>query len=107
MDRTEEKSSLKTQWWRFHKQHPEVFERFRQIAFDLISNGHKHYSSDGILHVVRFELNRQIKDPGSQYKINNNWTPYYARYFIWMYPEYENFFETRELISQSKTLQKI
>lgn len=100
MVQTEEKTSLKIQWWRFHKRHPEVFERFRQIAFDLISNGHKHYSSDGILHVVRFELNRLRRDPKDQYKINNNFSAYLARYFIHLYPQYSNFFETRSLTSE-------
>ncbi len=103
MVQTEEIKSLKQIWWAWHKAHPEVYERFRQIAFDLLRNGHKHYSADGILHVIRFELNRVIANPKDQYRINNNFSAYYARYFIHMYPEYEGFFETRALISQTKT----
>lgn len=86
---------LKQKWWTWHKANPEVFEAFEIIAFDLIKQGHKHYSSDAILHIVRFNLNK-AKGPEDQYKINNNYSAYYARLFMHYHPRYNDFFETRQ-----------
>ena len=89
-------------WWRYHKQHPEVYERFKQIAFDLIYHGHTQYSSDAILHIIRFELNRTRPKKSDQYLINNNHSAYYSRLFGVDYPDHKSFFEKRELISEKK-----
>lgn len=90
---------LKTRWWIWHKANREVYDAFESIAFELIQQGHTRYSSDAILHIVRFNLNRQRK-ASDQYKINNNWSPYYARLFQHYHPKHADFFETRELVSQ-------
>lgn len=34
-----------------------------------------------------------------EFKINNNHTPYFARHFMWMYPEYKGFFEVRDTVN--------
>lgn len=86
---------LKTRWWIWHKANREVYDAFESIAFELIQQGHKRYSSDAILHIVRFNLNK-TKGPNDQYKINNNYSAYYSRLFTHYHPEHKDFFETRE-----------
>ena len=92
---------LKQKWWTWHKANPEVFEAFEAIAFDLIKQGHRHYSADAILHIVRFNLSKS-KGP-DQYKINNNYSAYYSRLFTHYHPEHKDFFETRNVKNDTKT----
>lgn len=71
-----------------------VYAEFEKIALDLIRRGRKHYSSDGILHVVRF--NRAIAGTDADgFKVNNNLSAPFARRFIAEHPEHELFFELR------------
>jgi len=92
----------KERWWSFHKRRPEVMDRFIEIVSELMQQGHRHYSSDGILHIVRFELNRGKKDEKEIYKINNNYSAFYSRYFLYLYPEFPKFFELRKVSSQPR-----
>lgn len=82
----------------FNAGHPEVYSSFCSIALSLIKRGHKHYSADAILHVIRFRAAIK-KEVLSVYKINNNFTSRYARKFIEDYPQHSEFFETRILKS--------
>lgn len=88
----------KKEMWKFHRKYPYVYDMFEEVVMDLISLGHKNYSSDAILHHIRFTINKPR--PENEFKINNNYTPYYARYFIYLHPENEGFFETRKVGSR-------
>ncbi len=85
----------------FHKQHPEVWDSFADFTFMLIRRGFQNYSVKAVFERVRWE-----KDMGgdgkTQFKINNNYAPYYARRFMRMYPEHDGFFRTRKLTSEEK-----
>lgn len=99
--KTESQKDLKREWWSWHHKHKEVFELFEAKALELIGKGYKRYSSDGICHIVRWEMNvsRNAED---QFVINNNYTPYMASYFMYLYPQYKYFFETRIRKSETK-----
>lgn len=76
----------------YHREHPEIYAEFERLAKQLIFAGRTHYSSDGILHIIRY--NTALRGKGD-YKINNNYSPDYARMFESNYPEHEGFFEKR------------
>ncbi len=80
----------------YNAAHPEVYASFCEIALGLIRRGHKHYSADAILHVIRYRAAIK-KDVLTLYKINNNYTSRYARKFMQDYPHHAGFFETRVL----------
>ena len=82
----------------YHKNNPEVWELFRVMTFRAIRKGFRHYSSKGIFELIRWETQTSLKDDG--YKVNNNYTPDYARMFENEYPQYKAFFETRSLKKQ-------
>ena len=46
-----------------------------------------------IINRVRWETNIMTTD--KDYKINNNYKPFYSRMFMSEHPEYENFFHKR------------
>lgn len=78
----------------FHAAHPEVWDLFERFTFEAIRIGYKHHSSDAVLHRVRWETG--VVQGGKPFKINNNWTPYYARLFHRSYPLHAGFFRNRK-----------
>lgn len=87
---------LKPSWpafQRFHSANPDVYRLFTRFALEARARGNKHYSADAILHRVRWEADMF----GGGVKINNIFTPYYARLFMKHHPDMEGFFRTREL----------
>jgi hypothetical protein len=78
----------------FDKNNPTVWALYQRFTKELIYIGHEHHSSDAVLHRVRWEAALQTID-SSAFKINNNYTAFYARKFHAVYPEYGNFFRLR------------
>jgi len=89
---------IKTELWHnfqaFDEIHPDIWESFRTLTLRLISKGKSHYSADGILHVIRFEV--ETSTTGQSLKINNNWSACYSRKWAIYYPEFADFFERRK-----------
>jgi hypothetical protein len=77
----------------FDAANPDVWRLFERFTLELIRRGFEHYSSDAVLHRVRWETAVSAKD--GTFKIDNNWTPYFARKFHSHYPQYAGFFRTR------------
>lgn len=73
---------------------PQVWRLFEQFAFQMIRRGFTHYSADAVLHRVRWETATPLEDQ-SGFKINNNWSCYYARKFIKLHPKHAQFFRLR------------
>jgi hypothetical protein len=82
----------------FHKNNPQVYERFKQLTMRLISKGRKRYSSKTIICVIRYmhDIRTTTSD---DFKINDAYTSRYARLFCEEFPEHSDFFELRELRS--------
>ncbi len=79
----------------FHADNPHVYERFKALAFKMIRAGKKHYSSKTLICAMRFEQDLEtVSDDG--FKINDAFTPCYARRFAEDFPEYKDFFEFRK-----------
>jgi hypothetical protein len=97
----EESDTIKRQWWRWHRTNPHVYELFKQFTFDVIRRGHKHYSSKAIFERIRWHT--EIETAGEEFKMSNNYTPYYARLFMKDFPEHAEFFRTKTLRSDGGT----
>lgn len=72
----------------------EVCVLFERLALQVSRNGYERYSSDAILHRIRWEL--QIEKGDREFKANNNWTAPLARWFLANHPDMPKFFETRQ-----------
>ena len=89
---------MKAKFSEFHNEHPEVYGWLTQFTFDLIKRGYQNYSIDGVLMRVRWEKDINYNtDTG--FKINNNYSAFYARMFMKEFPDHEGFFRTRRQIS--------
>ncbi len=72
----------------------DVIALFETLSLDVARAGHPRYSSDAILHRIRWHF--QIEQGRLDFKCNNNWTAPLARWFLARHPELPKFFETRE-----------
>lgn len=74
---------------------PEVCVLFERLTLKVIDTGLPHYSAYAIMHQIRWL--EQVEKGNSEFKVNNNWTPALARWFITNHPSHAKFFETRAL----------
>lgn len=84
------------QWKKFHFTNARVWSLFQTFAYQALDAGHSRYSSDAILHRIRWHVTVETK--GDAFKINNNHSAYYGRLFAKTYPNIA-LFETRKLAS--------
>jgi len=92
---------LEAKFREFHEVHPEVYGWFEAFAFELIRNGWKSHSAYTIMGRVRYEAAIHGLET-TEYKINNNHIPYYARKFLRDHPQHKGFFVTRELTTENR-----
>lgn len=74
---------------------PLVWEYFVLFTFEMIEKGYKRIGSKMIFERIRWET--MIK--GDPFKVNNNYTPYYARKFEREYPQHKGIFSKRVAIT--------
>ena len=84
---------------KFSDKHPLVWDLFEKFAFDRINKGFKHYSNYAVFEQIRWHTDQADVDGKSEFKLNNNFPPFYARRFMKMYPEHEGFFRVRHQTS--------
>ena len=76
-----------------HKRDKYIWRLFEQYALKAAEKG-KKLGAKAIMERVRWEC--EIEDSG-EFKINNDYTAYYARVFAIAHPEYADFFEFRQV----------
>ena len=91
---TPSRRRLRLRWLAFHQANPHVYEMFKMFAFQAIPAGRTKFSARMIWQRMRWHTAIEVCD-GADFKLNNNYTPYYARQFMEDYPEFDGFFETR------------
>jgi len=92
---------LREQVTEYHRNHPEVWELFVRFSFEMINRGFQHYSVSGIFERIRWEMDCG-GDGISEFKIGNNYKPFYARRFMKIYPEHDGFFRLRYQTTMDK-----
>jgi hypothetical protein len=78
---------------------PGIRERFRDEALKMKERGWKHYSGYPILYHMRFQHDLEIgpKAKGDVFRINNNYLSLLIRLLIYHHPEFDGWFELREV----------
>ena len=79
----------------YHLENPHVYDLFIKFATQAKESGRKQYSSKSIFERLRWHVD--IETVGEMFKLNNNYTAYYARKIMQDRPEFSNFFRIREL----------
>jgi hypothetical protein len=81
---------------KFHKENKIVYQLFYTFTMQVIERGYDYYSSDAICHRIRWQTNIETKSEDG-FKINDHYTAYYSRLFMWLHPEHGGFFRTKDL----------
>jgi hypothetical protein len=79
---------------RFHDLNPQVFNELVELALKMKRAGRKRYGINSLIEVVRWH--RNLNTQGDEFKINNNFAPFYSRIIMLKAPELEGFFNLRE-----------
>ena len=77
----------------YNSENPEIWKQFKETTLNTIKRGFKHYSSKSIFEIIRWHKGGDLKTDA--FKINNNYTCFYARKFMEEFPQYNGFFRTR------------
>ena len=81
---------------KFHRNNPIVFHKVVKYSKQLMARGKKHYNIETILGVIRYNID--VDTVGDQFKINNNYKPFYSR-MLMDYLNNEGFFQLRDSIA--------
>ncbi len=76
----------------FIEKHPEIYRAYCNLALSRIRRG-LNVGSKAIWEVLRW--NTPLREDGSEFKLNNIFTPYMARKFQKDFPEYADRIKTR------------
>ena len=83
----------KLKWWNWHKDNPEVWDKFKDYTFEAINSGRNKYSQWAIINRIRWYS--EIETKGGEFKISNDYICFYARLFHARYPEHSDFFRLK------------
>ena len=87
------------QFEQFHKLNPQVATALEEMASELIQRGRKKVGIKMLMEVLRWNYQMKTDDPNSDFKLNNNYAPYYARLLIERHPDWTDIFELRQIRS--------
>lgn len=77
----------------YHAENPHIYEAFKKYTFQLINAGRKNIGSKLIIERLRWDT---LITGNDDFKINNNYAPFYSRLFMNEFPEHLGFFRQRE-----------
>jgi hypothetical protein len=76
----------------FDEAHPEFYQRFEEVALQLIKKGRTHYSAYAICDYLRMETELDHSDDFPPFKLSNNFRKGLALKFVKKHPKHSNFF---------------
>jgi len=91
--------NLQEKFDKSNKENPEIYELFKKFTFEVMNSGFKNFGAHTILHRIRWYTD--IEEKGGSFKINNNYSAYYSRLFMKDFPQYEGFFRTRAVTTET------
>ena len=78
----------------YHKDHPEVWNLFKQYAEQMYTAGRKKYSAWAIISRIRWDHDIEKTE---EFKISNGYIALYARMLEAVVPKFKFFFQLRPL----------
>lgn len=87
------KGTMAVRFEGFHRENPHIYQAIVRIALDLKDRGFPKCGMKMIFERLRWLY--AIQTRGEDFKLNNNYTAYYARVVMAAEPRLQGFFETR------------
>jgi hypothetical protein len=83
--------------FQYHAANPHIYEMFKRYTFEATRSGYKHFGSQMIIEKIRWETG--VVAQNSEFKIDNNMSPFYARLFMDEFPQHSGLFRTRSSVT--------
>ena len=87
----------------FDRLNPRVYAELRRLSFVLVNRGHKHFGVKMIFEQMRWQWYERTADV-SGFKLNNNYTAYFARKLMAEEPSLRGVFNLRTVHDQRAIL---
>lgn len=84
----------------YHSANPQVYDKLRSFALQARRTGRRHLGMKAIFERLRWWA--YVETTGDEFKLNNNYTAFYARLLMEREPELAGFFETRKSIADER-----
>ena len=85
---------------KFNKKNPHIYQAFEKQCIKAIEKGRKKLSAKLIINWIRWNEFMESKD--KNFKINDAYQSYYARYFVAKNPDHKEVFNFRKLRNEEK-----
>ena len=82
-----------TKFPKYHQENPQIYEAFKRVTFEAIKLGHTRFSAEFVFNVIRWKTDVTADD---DFKVNNNYKPFYSRMFMNEFPEFKGIFNLRK-----------
>lgn len=79
----------------YHHKNPDLYSLFERFAFEAKGSGRQRFSIWMIANRARWYS--MIATHGKEFKVSNDYLACYARLLIWKNPEFEGFFQLKEM----------
>jgi hypothetical protein len=97
---TRVEATIEAAFQEFHRAHPEVYLKLRELALEVVTRGHAKHLGIGMLwETLRYYTLLGAGPDEDAFRLNNNYRSRYARMLMMNEPELEGVFETRTLRS--------
>ena len=91
------KSAERLAFEAFDAANPQIWRLFERFAIEVIESGRTRFSARAIFHRIRWSV--MIETKGDDFKINNNFSPFYSRMWAKHHPEYATLFAHRASVA--------
>lgn len=95
--------NIEQDFWRYDRENPKVYRKLVNLAREVKGAGHEHFSIDALFHRLRWYYTVESKSH-EPFKLNNNFTSFYARLIMQREPDLADFFEIRKQRSKKGAL---
>jgi len=92
--------SIRQGFEEFNRDNPHIYKEFEKQALKAIARGRTKLSAKLIINWIRW--NEYLKTSDQNFKINDAFQSYYARYFITNHPQHKDIFNLRKLRNEEK-----
>jgi hypothetical protein len=85
---------IRQQFEQFHAANPQVYDKLVELARKVRARGFTQYSLYALYNVARWHFTIE-QDGSEEFKLNNNYQPYYARLLMTREPDLFGLFQLR------------
>jgi hypothetical protein len=80
----------------FHRDNPNVYDLFEELALEMLNTGRKRYSARAIIETMRWHHDLKTRSSDTRFKFSDHHYPIYVRLLVARRPEFDGFFIMRK-----------